>query len=126
MGKKIICKYFEWGPDKKKEYKHGRKDYHFSPYGLIWNNDRYYTVGWSDSHGKIITLRVDRIATPKLTDTLAIPRPEDFSMTFYADSVIRMYDGPICDVTLYCENGIMKHIIDHFGEDISTNYLNAL
>ena len=50
--KKIICKYFEWGADKKKAYKHGRRDYHFSPYGLIWNNDRYYAVGWSDSHGK--------------------------------------------------------------------------
>jgi len=97
-GKKITCKYFEWGADKKKVYKHRRKDYHFSPYGLIWNNDRYYAVGWSDSHGKIITLRVDRIAAPKLTDEGAEPRPEGFDMAFYAESVIQMYDGPVRDV----------------------------
>jgi len=40
-GKQITCKYFEWNADKKKVYKHRRQDYHFSPYGLIWNNDRY-------------------------------------------------------------------------------------
>jgi len=123
--KKIICNYFEWGADKKKIYKHGRRDYHFSPYGLIWNNDRYYAVGWSDSHGKIITLRVDRIAAPKLTDTPAEPRPQGFDMTYYADTVINMYDGPVRDVTLHCENPMMKHVIDRFGEGIKTKILDT-
>jgi len=118
--KKIICKYFEWNADKRKIYKHNRQDYHFSPYGLIWNNDRYYTVGWSDSHGKIITLRIDRIAAPKLTDSPAEPRPKDFSMAFYADTVINMYDGHMSDVVLRCKNDMMKHIIDRFGEDVKT------
>ena len=122
--KKIICKYFEYGADKKKIYKHGKRDYHFSPYGLVWNNDRYYTVGWSDSHGKIITLRVDRIAAPKLTQEPAAPRPEGFDMAFYAQSVIQMYDGPVSDVTLHCENTMMKHVIDRFGEEIKTNILD--
>ena len=120
-GKKIICKYFEWGADKSKIYKHKRRDYYFSPYGLIWNNDRYYAVGWSDSHGKVITLRVDRIAAPKLTDTTAVARPKDFDMAFYAEMVINMYDSPVCDVVLRCENAMMKHIIDRFGEGVVTN-----
>ena len=124
-GKKIICKYFEYGEDKKKIYKHGKRDYHFSPYGLVWNNDRYYTVGWSDKHGKIITLRVDRIAAPKLTDEPAEPRPKGFDMAFYAESVIQMYDGPVSDVTLHCENSVMKHIIDRFGEDTETKIIDA-
>ena len=119
-GKKITCKYFEWNADKKKVYKHRRQDYHFSPYGLVWNNDRYYAVGWSDSHGKVITLRVDRIAVPKLTDADAAPRPEGFDMAFYAESVIQMYDGPVRDVTLLCDNEMMRHVIDRFGEDVDT------
>ncbi|MCL2566404.1 MAG: WYL domain-containing protein, partial [Defluviitaleaceae bacterium] len=123
-GKKIICKYFEWDADKKKVYKHGRQDYQFSPYGLIWNNDRYYTVGWSDSHGKIITLRIDRIAAPKLTGIPAEPRPKDFDMAFYADTVINMYDGSVVDVTLHCKNAMMKHIIDRFGEDVETKIVD--
>jgi len=123
-GKKIICKYFDWGADKKKQYKHKRRDYYFSPYGLIWNNDRYYAVGWSDSHDKVITLRVDRIANPKITDMPAVPRPKDFSMAFYADTVIQMYDGPMSDVTMRCENSMMKHIVDRFGESIKTEILD--
>ena len=118
--KKITCKYFEWGADKKKEYKHRRQDYFISPYGLVWNNDRYYVVGWSDSHKRIITLRVDRIAMPKLIDEPAVPKPNGFDMAFYAENVIQMYDGPLREVTLSCENEMMKHVIDRFGEDVST------
>ena len=124
-GKKIVCKYFDWNAKKKKDYKHGRKDYYFSPYGLVWNNDRYYTVGWSDSHEKIITLRVDRIANPKLTEYPAVPKPESFDMAFYAESVIHMYDGELCDVTLLCENDMMKHVVDRFGEDVQTDVTDA-
>ena len=124
-GKKIVCKYFEYDADKKKAYRHGRRDYHFSPYGLVWNNDRYYTVGWSDSHEKIITLRVDRIAAPKLADEPAVPKPHDFNMAFYAESIIQMYDGVMRDITLHCENGMMKHVIDRFGEDVKTKKLDA-
>ena len=120
-GVKIVCKYFDWNAKKKKDYKHGRKDYYFSPYGLVWNNDRYYAVGWSDSHNKIITLRVDRIANPQLTEYPAVPKPEDFDMAFYAESVIQMYDGELRDVTLRCENDMMKHVIDRFGEDVQTD-----
>ena len=124
-GKKIICKYFEYGADKKKSYRHNRGDYRFSPYGLVWNNDRYYTVGWSDSHGKIITLRVDRIAAPKLTEESAAPKPDGFDMAFYAESIIQMYDGEMCDITLHCKNDMMKHVIDRFGEDVKTEILDA-
>ena len=121
--KKITFKYFDWSADKKKVYKHGRRDYRFSPYGLVWNSDRYYTVGFSDNHGKVITLRVDRIAAPKLLPEPAAPRPEGFDMAFYAENAIQMYDGPLRDVTLVCENDMMKHIIDRFGESVSTEPL---
>jgi predicted DNA-binding transcriptional regulator YafY len=124
-GKKIVCKYFDWNAKKEKEFKHGNQNYYFSPYGLVWNNDRYYAVGWSDSHGKIITLRVDRIAEPKLTKHPAAPKPDTFDMAFYAESVINMYDGVMRDVILRCENDMMKHIIDRFGEDVKTEIANT-
>jgi len=124
-GKKITCKYYDWGADKKKEYKHRRRDYRFSPFGLVWNSDRYYAVGWSDGHKKIITLRVDRIAAPKITDEPAAPKPEGFDMAFYAERAIQMYDGPVCDVTLSCKNEMMKHVIDRFGEDVDTEILDT-
>jgi len=119
-GKKVQFKYYEYTRDKKKIYKHDRQVYIFSPYGLIWNNDHYYTAGYSESHGRLITFRVDRIAVPELTDIPAVPRPEGFDMTQYTTSVFRMYDGPVRAVTLKCVNTLMKTIVDRFGEDVDT------
>ena len=118
--KKIKFKYYEWNPEKKKIYKHNRKEYSFSPYGLVWNNDRYYVVGWCDCHGKVITFRVDRIAAPKLTEEAVVPAPEGFSLAYYAESVFQMFDGPMGRVTLHCGNDMMRHVVDRFGEDVET------
>lgn len=123
-GKQVRFKYYEYTQSKKKVYKHNGKVYIFSPYGLLWNQDHYYVAGFSESHDKIVTFRVDRIASPKITDAPATPRPEDFDMAEYAKSVFLMYDGPMCDVTLKCENTLMKTIIDRFGEDVDAKPLD--
>jgi len=112
--------YYEYGPDKKRIYKHGRRIYELSPWAFVWNNDSYYIIGHSKTHDKDATFRVDRIAAPKLTDKQAIPAPEDFNLADYVQSVFQMYDGPTLDVTLKCANDFMKTIIDRFGEDVQT------
>jgi predicted DNA-binding transcriptional regulator YafY len=108
--------YYEYGPDKKRAYKHGRRLYEFSPWALVWNNDSYYVIGYSKSHGKDVKFRVDRIASPKLTDQPIVPAPEGFSAAAYTASVFQMFDGPALDVTLKCENNMMDVIVDRFGE----------
>jgi predicted DNA-binding transcriptional regulator YafY len=118
--RQIHFRYYEYSPEKKKTYKHEGQIYEFSPYGLIWNGDHYYTAGYSKHHSKVITFRVDRIAAPKLTKKSAVPKPDSFDMAFYAHSVFQMYDGPIQRVTLLCLNHHMKTIIDRFGEDTET------
>jgi len=45
-------------------------------------------------------------------------------VTYYAESVIQMYDGPVYDLTLVCENDMMKHIIDRFGENVKTEIIS--
>ena len=112
--------YVEYTPDKKKEYKHGRRVYEFSPWSFVWNNDSYYILGHSKHHDKAVTFRVDRIAAPKLTELPAIPMPDGFDLATYVQSVFSMYDGPMLDVTLKCENAQMKTIIDRFGEEART------
>jgi len=123
--KKIVHKYYDWGTDKQRFLKHDQKEFYFSPYGLIWNNDKYYVVGWSENREKVITLRVDRIAAPKMTETEAVPEPEGFDMNYYANQVFQMYDDDVRDVTLICENEMMKHVIDQFGEDVNTAIIDT-
>ena len=118
--KRVRFMYYEYKPDKIKVYKHGRRVYEFSPWVMVWNNDHYYILGHSESHGKITTFRVDRIAAAKLTDIDAVPEPKSFNLASYMKSVFQMYDGPLLDVTLKCENAWMKTIIDRFGEKVHT------
>jgi predicted DNA-binding transcriptional regulator YafY len=120
-GRRVHFLYFEYGPDKKKAYKHGRRVYEFSPWAFVWDSDKYYIIGHSKSHGKAAKFRVDRIAAPRLTELPAIPAPEDFDLAAYTQAVFQMYDGPLLDVTLKCENAMMKTIIDRFGEEVKTS-----
>lgn len=41
-------------------------------------------------------------------------------MSEFANICIEMFDGEIQEVELICDNAIMKHVIDKFGEDIKT------
>lgn len=117
----VQFKYYDYSPQKKKVYKHGGKIYEFSPYGLIWNSDSYYVVGFSDSHGKVTKFRVDRIATAKITTESAVAKPAGFDIARYARGVFQMFDGPMREVALKCDNDLMTVMIDRFGENVRTD-----
>ena len=43
----------------------------------MWNDDRYYLVGYCEKHKDITVFRIDRIADISLTESIAIPCPSD-------------------------------------------------
>ena len=51
----VEFQYLEYTSQKEKVPKHGGQFYCLSPYDLVWDSDRYYVVGWSESHGKVAT-----------------------------------------------------------------------
>ncbi len=89
-----------------------------SPYATVWNNDRYYLVGYSDKRKKVVVYRIDRMEVPKQLANKRVPPPEDFDVRDYTDKVFWMYDGPKEEVTLRCRIGILDQVIDRFGEGI--------
>ena len=120
----LTFEYYEYTADKKKILKHNGKSYQFSPYALLWNNDSYYALGHSISHDKVVKFRVDRMTMPKRTEIPAIEKPKGFRVEQYAKSVFQMYDDETRQVTLRCENSLMKSIIDRFGEKVKTSILD--
>ena len=122
---KITFQYIEYTPDKEAVYKHNGKVYVFSPYDMIWNDDRYYAVGWSDSHGKVITFRMDRMKNVKSYDRNAHPRPQEYEVSTYTKEVFEMFPGRLATVELSCTNELMKVIVDRFGEDVQTERVDA-
>ena len=115
----ITFQYFEYTPKKEKILKHDGYKYRFSPYAMIWNRDCYYTVGWSEKHGKIAQFRVDRMTAVEPLEQTAVQTP-DFDPAEYVRKVFGMYPDNLCTVELLCDNEVMRSVIDRFGENVRT------
>ena len=119
--KKITFKYLQYNFSKEQVPKHQgtpAEDYIVSPYATVWNNDRYYLVGYSDSRQDVITYRIDRMKVPRQLSQKRVPEPADFNIRDYVDKVFWMFKGPVDEVTLRCSHGILDQAIDRFGEGI--------
>ena len=119
----VEFQYLEYTSQKEKVPKHGGQLYCLSPYDLVWDSDRYYVVGWSESHGKVAKFRVDRMLRPDLSQKEFHTPPADYDVEVYFRQVFQMYDGEPCQVTLRCAGNLMKQVIDRFGEDVLTRDL---
>ncbi|MBQ3093945.1 MAG: WYL domain-containing transcriptional regulator [Clostridia bacterium] len=118
----IRFEYFDYTPSKERVLRGNGEVYTLSPYACMWSGDYYYVIGWSDKRQDMTVFRVDRIAaTPTVGPEAAVAPPTDFDVGAYSNSVFQMYRGERVDVTLQCDNDLMKAIIDRFGEDVQTD-----
>lgn len=118
--KKIAFKYFEYDIDKKKVFRHDGEFYILSPYALIWNEDFYYVLGYSEYYKKVVTFRVDRIREAMVINERAKGKPKGFKVEDYAKKTFEMYDGEEEKVRLLCNAEFMKYVVDRFGEGVNT------
>ena len=119
--RKIRFRYLEYNTKKEQVRKHeGTPEewYIVSPYATVWNDDRYYLVGWSDKRNAVNVFRIDRMEVPKQLPNKRVPPPETFDIRDYTDKVFRMYGGPEENVTLRCKKEILDQVIDRFGDGI--------
>ncbi|MGO4943682.1 helix-turn-helix transcriptional regulator [Streptococcus alactolyticus] len=124
QNKKIRYKYIDYTPDKEKIEKNNGEIYEVSPYSLAWNDDRYYLIGYSEKHGRIITPRADRMKDLIVTEEECHPIPEGFDVSQYMNTVVHMYNGETQKVILECDNSKMFSLIDKFGESIETKRIS--
>ena len=122
--KKVTFQYFDYTPEKKKVHRHGGQLYTVSPYAMLWNNDQYYMVGYSEERKLVATYRVDRISQLTVTEEPARTRPADFTISDYFGQTFSMYLGEEAKVELLCENALMGSIIDRFGENVSVQIVD--
>ena len=121
LDRKIGFNYLRYNVEKKQVPKHAgsqEEEYVVSPYATVWNNDRYYLVGWSDKRKKVAVYRIDRMKVPDILKEKRVSAPDDFDVRDYTDKVFWMFDGIVEDVTLRCRTCILDQVIDRFGEGI--------
>lgn len=125
--RKISFRYLQYNTAKQQVPKHAgtaEEEYVVSPYATVWNDDRYYLVGYSDKRKKVTVFRIDRMEVPKQLPKKRVPPPEDFDVRDYTDKVFRMYGGPEEKVMFRCKLEILDQVIDRFGDQVELDEVN--
>lgn len=122
--RQIAFSYCEYSAGRRLVEKRSGEPYVLSPYAMLYNEDKYYALGYSEKHQKVITFRVDRMRTPEILETPIIPAPADFDPVDYIVNVFSMYDGDTCDVVLRCKNHLMNYVVDRFGTEFSSEQVD--
>lgn len=131
QNRQISFLYYEYDGEKNRMFRNNGERYTFSPYGMTWEDGRYYVIGFSVKHSKIITFRADRISGVEVLNDVSVPKPKNFNIADFSGKLFRMYGGETAVVTLKCKNEVMKSVIDRFGTDVQTfpaskGYFNAV
>lgn len=57
----IEFQYYQWNVDKEMELRHDGAFYQISPWGLVWDHENYYMVGYDSVAGILKHFRVDKM-----------------------------------------------------------------
>lgn len=118
--KKIRFQYFQWNVKKEMELRHGGAWYHISPWGLSWDDENYYLVGYDSNVGQIKHYRVDKMIRIQMSeeDREGKEHFKKMDMADYAKKSFGMFGGKEQSVKLLVANELAGVIIDRFGSDI--------
>ena len=118
--KKIRFQYFQWNVKKEPQLRHGGAWYHISPWGLSWDDENYYLVGFDSEAGLIKHFRVDKMLRIALSHETREGREhfKKLDMADYARKSFGMFGGEEETVKLQVSNGLAGVIIDRFGKDV--------
>ena len=122
---KISFQYFRFDANRERVPRHDGEPFVLSPYAMLYNEDKYYVLGYYGLFGKITTFRVDRMGIPEILAEPAHPKPEGFDPVDYTVDVFSMYEGSLETVELLCENSVMDPIVDRFGEEADTQIADS-
>ena len=118
--KKIKFQYFQWNVKKEMELRHDGAFYHISPWGLSWDHENYYLVGYDSAEEKIKYYRVDKMLKVQETDEEREGKEhfKKLDMAEYTRKSFSMFGGKEQQVKLLVDNELAGVIIDRFGKDV--------
>lgn len=118
--RKIYFQYYQWNVKKEMELRHNGAVYHISPWGLSWDNENYYLIGYDSEAEKMKHYRVDKMLHIKLSDEKREGKEsfKQLDLADYAKKSFGMFGGKEQQVKLLVDNSLAGVIIDRFGKDV--------
>lgn len=118
---KIRFQYYKWDVNKNMVLRHDGAYFCVSPWGLLWEDENYYLIGYDSAAGIIKHYRVDKMLKLKLTEDKREGREHfrEYDMAIYAKKHFGMFDGKEERVKIEFENYLAGVVIDRFGKDVA-------
>ena len=118
--KKIEFQYYQWNVKKEMELRHNGAWYHISPWGLSWDDENYYLVGYDSDAEKIKHYRVDKMLHIRFSSENREGKEffNKLDMADYAKKSFGMFGGKEQTVKLLVKNNLVGVIIDRFGKNV--------
>ena len=118
--KKIKFQYYQWNVKKEMELRHNGAWYHISPWGLSWDDENYYLVGYDSDAEKIKHYRVDKMLHIRFSSENREGKEffNKLDMADYAKKRFGMFGGKEQTVKLLVKNNLVGVIIDRFGKNV--------
>ena len=111
-------KYFEYGLDKERHYRHNGEFYTMIPEFLCWDDEKYYCVMYHQAHEDHVIFRVDKMREVSVMHKThrKLRSQEDFEK--YCTRIFSMFQGEGKTVTLEFDKSLVSVVFDRFGLDI--------
>lgn len=120
--KQISFKYFDYDLKLKRVYRKEGESYITTPIAMLFSEDNYYLITYSDKYDRLVHYRVDKMDGVEVVDLPATKLDtKRFNLKKYGKSVFEMYSGKMKNITLRCHISLIDVIIDRFGQDVIMN-----
>ena len=125
--KQVSFYYFDLDEKRNRVYRKEKKRYITDPVALVFSEDYYYLVAYSQKYQNAVNYRVDRMDTveveeePICEDALIKKRKTET----YTEQVFKMYNGEAETVTLEFAPELLGAVYDKFGEDLEIRHCDG-
>ena len=123
--KKVAFYYFDLDENAKRVYRNRdgeeKKRYFVEPVALIFNEDNYYLMAYSDRHpDSTANYRIDRMDQVEAVEESELSEEalaKIADVAAFTEQAFKMYNGEEVDVTLEFDKSLIGSVFDKFGED---------
>lgn len=116
----VKFKYYNWDTKKNMVLRHEGADFIISPWGLLWDNENYYMIGFDSSAGIMKHYRVDKMLKLRKANEKRQGREyyREYDIVTYTQKHFGMFDGQQERVKIQFENHFAGVVVDRFGKDV--------
>lgn len=117
--KQASFKYFDRNENGERIYRKDGQRYVVEPIALVYYEDNYYLMCWSEKYNEVTNYRVDRIDDVMIEETPVSEKAvlSNSDIAEYTERVFKMFGGPTSDMTIEFEDKLIGVVQDKFGED---------